>query len=63
MIIKELLELFDDWNIPIKVNNRDLSEHTSERNIWIFWYRNKELLGKEITAFGLYDGELAIRMS
>lgn len=63
MIIKELLELFDDWNIPIKVNNKDLSERTSERNIWIFWDRNKELLGKEITAFGLYDGELAIRMN
>lgn len=63
MIIKELLELFDDWNISIKINNKDLSEHTSEKNIWIFWDKNKELLGKEITAFGLYDGGLAIRTS
>lgn len=63
MIIKELLELFDDWNIPIKVNNKDLSEHISEKNIWLFWDNNKELLGKELIVFGLYDGELAIRMS
>lgn len=62
MIIKELIELFDDWNIPIKVNNKDLSEHISEKNIWLFWKTRKELLSKEIIAFGIYDGKMTVRI-
>lgn len=68
MTVKELIGVFDDWNIPVVINDSNLKQLATYHNIAIF-VRNKynvldcDRSNAEVVAFGLYDGELAIRIS
>ena len=66
MTIKELIGVFDDWNIPVVINDSNLKQLARYHNIAIFVRNKYNVLGcdrsnAEVVAFGLYDGELAIR--
>ena len=68
MTVKELIGVFDDWNIPVVINDSDLKQLARHPNIAIFVWNKYNVLGcnrsnAEVVAFGLYDGELAIRIS
>ena len=68
MTIKELIGVFDDWNIPVVINDSNLKQLATYYNIAVFVRNKYNVLGcnrsnAEVVAFGLYDGELAIRIS
>lgn len=68
MTVKELIGVFDDWNIPVVINNSSLKQLARYHNIAVFVRKKYNVLGcdrsnAEVVAFGLYDGELAIRIS
>ena len=64
MTIKELIGMFDDWNIPVVINDSNLKQLAKYHNIAIFVRNKYNGLGNaELVAFGLYDGELAIRIA
>ena len=68
MTVKELIGVFDDWNIPIVINDSNLKQLARYPNIAVFVRNKYDVLGcdrpnAEVVAFGLYDGELAIRIS
>jgi len=68
MTVKELIEVFDDWNIPVVINDSNLKQFARYPNIAIFVRKKYNVLdcdksNAEVVAFGLYDGELAIRIS
>ena len=68
MTVKELIGVFDDWNIPVVINNNNLKQLAKYYNIDVFVWNKYNVLGRdksnaEVVAFGLYDGELAIRIS
>ena len=60
MTVKELIGFVDDWNIPVVINDKDLKKLAKYQNIAIF-VRNKS--NAEVASFGIYDGELAIRIN
>ena len=68
MTVKELIGVFDDWNIPVVINNSSLKQLARYHNIAVF-VRNKynvldcDRSNAQVVAFGLYDGELAISIS
>lgn len=68
MSVKELIGVFDDWNIPVVINDSNLKQLATYYNIAVFVRNKYNVLGcnrsnAEVVAFGLYDGELAIRIS
>ena len=68
MTVKELIGVFDDWNIPVVINDSNLKQLAMYHNIAVFVRNKYNVLGcdrsnAEVVAFGLYDGELAIRIS
>lgn len=68
MTVKELIGVFDDWNIPVVINDSDLKKLVTYYNIAVFVWNKYNVLGcdrsnAKVVAFGLYDGELAIRIS
>ena len=68
MTVKELIGVFDDWNLPVVINDNNLKQLARYPNIAIFVRKKYNVLGydrsnAEVVAFGLYDGELAIRIS
>lgn len=68
MTVKELIGVFDDWNIPVVINDSDLKKLATYYNIAVFVRNKYNVLGcdrsnAEVVAFGLYDGELTIRIS
>ena len=64
MTIKELIGVFDDWNIPVVINDNNLKQLAKYYNIDVFvWNKYNGLGNAELVAFGLYDGELAIRIA
>lgn len=68
MTVKELIGVFDDWNIPVVINDSDLKQLATYYNIAVFVRKKYNVFScdrsnAEVVAFGLYDGELAIRIS
>lgn len=59
--LKRLLEMYDDWNGRTRVNDNELNVIVEDRTVNIYDNR-KELLQKEVVAFGFYDGELTVRI-
>lgn len=68
MTVKELIGVFDDWNIPVVINDSNLKQLAKHPNIAVFVRNKYNILGcdrsnAKVVAFGLYDGELAIRIA
>ena len=68
MTVKELIGIFDDWNIPVVIRNNNLKKLTSYQNIAIFVQNKYNVVGcdksnAEVASFGLENGELAIRIN
>ena len=62
MIVKELIDLFDNWNIPIVINDNNLNCISKVQRISDFIENRKPLLKEKVVSFGFYDGELCIRI-
>lgn len=68
MTVKELIGVFDDWNIPVVINDNDLKKLAKYQNIAIFVRNKYNVVGcdksnAEVASFGVYDGELTIRIN
>lgn len=68
MTVKELIGFVDDWNIPVVINDNNLKQLATYKNISIFVRNKYNVLGcnksnAEVASFGIYDGELAIRIN
>ena len=68
MTVKELIGIFDDWNIPVVIRNNNLKKLASYQNIAIFVRNKYNVVGcdqsnAEVASFGLENGELAIRIN
>lgn len=59
--LKRLLEMYDDWNGISIVNDNELNVIVEDRTVNIYDNR-KELLQKEVVAFGFYDGVFTVRI-
>ncbi len=59
--LKQLLEMYDDWNGITRINNDKLNTIIEEKTYKIYNIR-KDLLDKEVIAFGFYDGEMTVRV-
>lgn len=59
MTVKELLEMYDNWNGITKINNDNLEMIARDRTHIIS--ENEELTAKIVVSFGFIDGELCIR--
>lgn len=61
-----LLNLFDDWNKYIIINDNSLNRlYNARTKIFEFMdekEKHKDLLGKEIVSFGLYDDDFCVRV-
>lgn len=62
MTVKELLDLYSNWNIPIVINDDNLQPIRREKNISDFYYNGGLLLKINVVSFSVIDGELAIRV-
>ena len=62
MTVKELIDLFDNWNIPIVINDNNLNRIVKDQHIFNFLEERKPLLKEKVVSFGFYDGELCIRI-
>lgn len=69
MTLKEVLNLWDDWNIPLVLNNKNLDRITKFNQISDFGFSDTRpeeyncLLFRKVMAFGKYDETLYIRLS
>lgn len=68
MTVKELIGIFDDWNIPVVIRNNNLKQLATYQNIAIFVRNKYNVVGcdksnAEVASFGLENGELAIRIN
>ena len=68
MTVKELIGIFDDWNIPVVIRNNNLKKLASYQNIAIFVLNKYNVVdcdksNADVVSFGLYDGELVIRIN
>lgn len=61
MTIKELLDLYDNWNGITKINDCN-SDCIAKDTTWKI-AENDELTAKEIVSFGFYDNEFCIRIT
>lgn len=59
--LKQLLEMYDDWNGITRINNDELNTIIEEKTYKIYHVR-KDLLDKEVVAFGFYDGVMTVRV-
>lgn len=62
MTVKELLDLYSNWNIPIVINDNNLQPIRREKTINDFYYHGGLLLRINVVSFSVIDGELAIRV-
>ena len=63
MTVSELLILFDDWNIPVVINDNMLVCTLRYTQIADFANSKHPLLKAEVVSFGFYNGELTIRVN
>lgn len=61
MTIKELLEMYDNWNGITKLNDCNLNCFAKDKTWKIA--ENDELTAKEVVSFGFCDNEFCIRVS
>jgi len=59
--LKQLLEMYDNWNEITIINNDKLNTIIEEKAYKIYHIR-KDLLDKEVVAFGFYDGVMTVRV-
>lgn len=60
MRCEEFLEMYNDWNHAVVINDDELNPIVKGPPSYILSCGN--VGGKEVVAFGFYDGELAIRV-
>lgn len=61
MTIKELLDMYDNWNAITKINDCNLNCIAKDATSKIA--ENDELASKKVVSFGFYDNEFCIRIS
>lgn len=61
MTIKELLDMYDNWNGVTKINDCNSNCMAKDRTLIIA--ENDELTAKEVVSFGVYDDEFCIRIA
>ena len=64
MTVKELLELYSNWNIPMVINDDNLQPICRKKTIQEFYDQSgNNLISKlKVVSFSVIDGELAIRV-
>lgn len=70
MTVRELLNLFDNWNLKLRLNDEENAEPIVEYeyiHTFAFYdeYRDKEyeyLLDYEVVSFGFYENMMCIRV-
>ena len=62
MIVKELLDLYDNWNQVIKINKVEDDEWKVVEKAVISNFSGSPLENAEVEAFGFYEGELCVRI-
>lgn len=62
MTVKELIDLFDNWNIPIVINDNKLNRIVKVQHIFNFIEERTPLLKEKVVSFGFYDKELCVRI-
>jgi hypothetical protein len=66
MKLGTLLDVFDDWDKYIIINDNNLNcLYNARTKIFEFMYekeKHKDLLGKEIVLFGLYNDDFCVRV-
>lgn len=63
MTVKKLIDLFDNWNIPIVINDNNLNRIIRVDHIFDFVENNKLMFKDKVVSFGFYDGEMTIRIA
>ena len=53
--------MYDNWNGNTRVNDDELNT-IAENTTFIICEERKELLHREVVAFGFYDGVLTVRI-
>lgn len=61
MTLRELLEPNDDWNKQLIINDDDLKRIT-KGVIWKLVENRKDLMQKEVRAYGFYNNEMYARI-
>lgn len=66
MTLKNLLELYDNWNGIIKVNevvnDKWKVHYKGKTSDFVFKKRYKLLGNREVESFGFYDNEFCVRI-
>lgn len=62
--VNDLLELYDDWNNKVRINyyENGVWHILAEDSISVIMSKEKELIQREVMAFGFYGGMLSIRV-
>lgn len=60
MIVKELLEMYDNWNGVTKINDDNLNCIVKDKTHVIA--ENKDIINRDVVSFGFIDGEFCIRV-
>lgn len=60
MRLEEFLEMYDNWNHAVVINDDELNLIVKGPPSYILSCGN--VGGKEVVAFGFYDGELGVRV-
>lgn len=64
MTLKNLLDLYDNWNGNMVVNDRELDRYATVQmkylDKWLSEHRRAAYA--RVLAFGFYDGELTVRV-
>lgn len=69
MTLMEVLNLWDDLNVPLKLNDVRCERIVEFDHTWEFYFKKDRqsdyeyLINRKVIAFGMYDGELYIRLS
>lgn len=61
MNLGKFLEMYDNWNGNTRVNDDELNT-IAENTTFIIYEERKELLHREVVAFGFCDGVLTVRI-
>lgn len=66
MNLRELLDLYDNWNGMLKVNDDSLQTlyrgKTMDFAFTDSMYYDAELMKRQVVAFGFYDNEFTVRV-
>lgn len=66
MNLRELLDLYDNWNGMLKVNDDSLQTlyrgKTMDFAFTDGMYYDAELMKRQVVAFGFYDNEFTVRV-